>query len=271
VTTNQEPHTDHWVDVHGLDMFYREVGEGQALVLLHGGTRTSSDWLDELPGLARNFHVLAPDSRGHGRTDNPHGTLSYPMMADDVASFILALELEKPLVLGYSDGGQIALELGLRHPAVPGALVIAGARHTFGADYFDELREWGFDGPGKFDLSRMQSPEFDLAASARKQHIRPDDPDHWLTLLDQISRLWYSVQDYSPDQLAAITAPTLVFVGDRDAMNPVELNVALCRRLPRAELLVVPNATHFSAAAELFNPIVLNFLQRHTPTVTVAS
>jgi pimeloyl-ACP methyl ester carboxylesterase len=271
VTTNQEPHTGHRVVVHGLDMFYREAGEGQALVLLHGGTRTSGDWLDELPALARHFHVLAPDSRGHGRTDNPHGTLSYPMMADDVASFILALGLEKPLVLGYSDGGQIALELGLRHPAVPGALVIGGARHTFGADYFEELREWGFDGPGKFDVSRMQFPEFDLAASAREQHIRPDDPDYWLTLLDQISRLWYSVQDYSPDQLAAITAPTLVFVGDRDAENPVEVNVGMYRCLPRAELLVVPNATHFSAAAELFNPVVLNFLQRHTPTVTVAS
>jgi len=75
-------------------MFYREAGEGPALVLLHGGTRTSSDWLDELPALARHFHVLAPDSRGHGRTDNPHGTLSYSMMADDVASFILALGLE---------------------------------------------------------------------------------------------------------------------------------------------------------------------------------
>jgi pimeloyl-ACP methyl ester carboxylesterase len=271
VTTNQEPHTGHRVAVHGLDMFYREAGEGQALVLLHGGTRTSGDWLDELPALARHFHVLAPDSRGHGRTDNPQGTLSYPIMADDVASFILALGLEKPFVLGYSDGGQIALELGLRHPAVPGALVIGGARHTFGADYFEELREWGLDGPGKFDVSRMQFPEFDLAASAREQHIRPDDPDYWLTLLDQISRLWYSVQDYSADQLAAITAPTLVFVGDRDAENPVEVNVAMYRYLPRAELLVVPNATHFSAAADLFNPIVLNFLQRHTPTVTVAS
>jgi pimeloyl-ACP methyl ester carboxylesterase len=192
-------------------------------------------------------------------------------MADDVASFILALGLEKPLVLGYSDGGQIALELGLRHPAVPGALVIGGARHTFGADYFDELREWGFDGPGKFDVSRMQLPGFDLAASMREQHIRPDDPDHWLTLLDQISHLWYSVQDYSPDQLAAITAPTLVFVGDRDTMFPLDVNVAMYRRIPQAELLVVPNATHFSAAAELFNPLVLNFLQRNTPTVPVAS
>src|SRR3954452_22172908 len=88
-------------------------------------------------GTSTSWH----DSRGHGRTDNPHGTLSYPMMADDAASFILALGLEKPLVLGYSDGGQIALELGLRHRAVPGALVIGGARCTFGADYFDELRE----------------------------------------------------------------------------------------------------------------------------------
>jgi pimeloyl-ACP methyl ester carboxylesterase len=269
--TQQNLQSSHRVAANGLDMFYLEAGQGPALVLLHGGTGTSSYWSEQLPVLAQHFHVFAPDSRAHGQTDNPDGSLSYPMMADDVASFIDALELEQPLVAGYSDGGQIALELGLRHPTLPCALVIGGASYTFGADYFAELRSWGFSGPGRVDVAQMQFPGFDWAEWVRHQHVRDDDPTYWRTLLDQISKLWYSVGDYSAEELGTITAPTLVFIGDRDAMNPLEQNVKMYRLLPRGEIFVVPNATHFSAAADIVNPVVLDFLLRQAPQDSTVS
>jgi pimeloyl-ACP methyl ester carboxylesterase len=262
--TQQAP-SSHRVAANGLDMFYLEAGHGPALVLLHGGTATSGFWSEQLPVLAQHFHVFALDSRGHGQTDNPYDSLSYPAMADDVASFLAVLQVEQPLVAGYSDGGQIALELGLRHPELPRALVVGGASHTFGPGYFEELRSWGFDGPHQVDVTRMQLPGFDWGEWVRHQHLRDGDPTYWRTLLDQLSVLWYSVRDYSADELRAITPPTLVFIGDRDATISVEQNVEMYRLLPQAELFVVPGATHFSAPSEIVNPAVLDFLLRQAP------
>jgi pimeloyl-ACP methyl ester carboxylesterase len=86
-------------------------------VLIHSGLATGDMmWGERVPALAQYYRVLVPDSRGHGRTNNPAGKLSYGQMADDVAGFIDALGLQRPMILGYSDGAQIALELGLRHP-----------------------------------------------------------------------------------------------------------------------------------------------------------
>lgn len=77
-----------------------------------------------MPVLATRYRVIAPDSRGHGRTDNPAGRLAYDLMAEDVAGLIDALDLDRPLVAGYSDGAQIALELALRHPDRSRAVVL---------------------------------------------------------------------------------------------------------------------------------------------------
>src|SRR5262245_12073144 len=97
-----------YIHVNGMEMYYEECGSGPNLILLHGGTGTLHMWNAQLPYFARHFHVIAPDSRGHGKTNNPEGELSYRRMAEDVAVLIQTLGLNKPFVCGYSDGGQIA-------------------------------------------------------------------------------------------------------------------------------------------------------------------
>jgi pimeloyl-ACP methyl ester carboxylesterase len=81
--------------------------------------------------LAGEFLVLTPDGRGHGRSSNPSGALSYSALADDLAALIAALELREPVVAGWSDGGQVALELAVRHPGAVGALIVGGAYPEF--------------------------------------------------------------------------------------------------------------------------------------------
>jgi pimeloyl-ACP methyl ester carboxylesterase len=112
--------TGKYVEANGLRMYYEVYGEGEPLLLIHGGTATSRSWESHLPAFAEHFRVFAPDSRGHGRTDNPADELGYLLMADDVAALIEALGLQRPLVLGYSDGGQISLELAIRYPGLAG-------------------------------------------------------------------------------------------------------------------------------------------------------
>jgi pimeloyl-ACP methyl ester carboxylesterase len=257
--------TEHSIAANGLQIHYRESGHGQPLLLLHGGTATSGSWSSQLPIFAEHFRVLAPDSRGHGKTDNPSGQLSYGLMAQDVAAFIEALGLEKPLVLGYSDGGQIALELGMNYPDVAEALVVGGVSFRFGHTYYEGLRSWGFESAADVNGDTLQRVNPDWLQYLKMEHVRSDDPNHWQSLLEQISRMWFSPQTYTEEQVSAISAPTLIFLGDRDELNDVDQNVEMYRLIPDAELAIVPNANHFTAADEMSNRVVLQFLQRHTP------
>jgi pimeloyl-ACP methyl ester carboxylesterase len=249
------------VAANGLEIYYTDSGQGTPLVLLHGGTGTSSSWSDQLPTLSQRFRVLALDSRGHGRTDNPSEELRYGQMAADVAAFIDALGLERPLVMGYSDGGQIALELALHHPGATRAVVIGGAWFRCGDKYFAAVREWGFVGPGQVDLDTIDPGWIEYA---KAEHVRDDDPDYWLTVLQQNAGLWYSVQDYSVADLQSISVPALILVGARDQITDLEQSMEMYRHIPAAELLVIPGADHAAAMDHLADDLVLGFLERHS-------
>jgi pimeloyl-ACP methyl ester carboxylesterase len=252
------------VATNGLDMHILEAGEGKPLVLLHGGTLTSTSWSDFILVVAERYYTVAPDSRGHGRTANPTGKLSYRGMANDVAGLIEELELRDPLVIGYSDGGQIALELALRHPGLAGALVIAGASYRVGSEYFNSLKAWGFPSAGTVDLDQMQRDNPQWLDQMRTLHVGNGESDYWRELLRQISHLWYSWQDYHLDQLRDIASPTLIYLGDRDELNELDQAVEMYHALPNAELAIIPHANHFIAFDQLRNPLVLEFLERHS-------
>lgn len=96
---------DKFVEANGIKIHYVEEGEGPPLLLIHGGGLTAKSWQGLAKEASRYFRVIMPDSRGHGLTNNPQGTFSYDLMTEDMAAFVKALKLEKPLVMGYSDGG----------------------------------------------------------------------------------------------------------------------------------------------------------------------
>ena len=102
-----------YVRINDINMYYEEYGNGEPLILLHGGLGDSSGWKPFIPALSELFRVITLDSREHARTNNPRGALTYRMMSDDVAAFIRLLGLNKPSIFGNSDGTQITLELGI--------------------------------------------------------------------------------------------------------------------------------------------------------------
>jgi pimeloyl-ACP methyl ester carboxylesterase len=256
----------HYVAANGLDIYYEEYGSGEPLILLHGGTETSKGWQPHIPFFAPHFRVIAPDSRGHGRTNNPAGELSYRLMADDVAAFIRALDLKKPLVFGYSDGGQIALEIGMRYSHLTRALIVGAAWYKFSEVYLDSLKAMGFEGPGVVDIEQMQEDDSEGWAEALKtEHFRANDPEYWQKLLKQISSMWWTPLDYGVEDFQKITEPTLILMGDRDGIIPLEEAVGMYQLIPNAELAILPNTTHMTVLAEdgLFLRIVLDFLFRY--------
>lgn len=256
----------HYVQANGLDIYYEELGRGKPLLLIHGGALTGDSWQPYLAAFAKHFRVITPDSRGHGRTANPTGSMSFGLLAADMVALAQALDLQRPLIYGYSDGGQVALEIGMRYPDLPGALVVGGAH----LELTEGSRKWV-----RSILGDAQSPDVDTEQFGREnpdfaamlQHDH--GPDKWQTLLKQIKPMWNAQLNYTPDDFARVVAPTLVLVGDRDGFVPVEDAVEMYCLLPKAELVVAPAADHtdliFSPAkAAVVQPLLVDFLLRHS-------
>jgi pimeloyl-ACP methyl ester carboxylesterase len=259
--------SDQFIEANGLRIYYQSYGEGRPLILLHGGTLTAESWQPHIPFFANHFQVFTPDTRGHGRTNNPQGKLSYRMMADDTAAFIEALKLQKPFIFGYSDGGQTALELAMNYPGLAGALTAGAVWYKLTDQMRNGLKTFGMTAPGQidFDLARKNLPER-LITMWQTSHQRPGEPDYWKTLLRQISEMWFHDLNYGPDDFQKITDPTLVLIGDRDQFIPAQQALDIYQNIPGAELAVLPDNDHSTLVGDggLFLNVVLNFFLRHT-------
>jgi pimeloyl-ACP methyl ester carboxylesterase len=254
-----------YIEANGLRMYYEVHGEGETLLLLHGGTATSISWASHLPAFAAHFRVFAPDSRGHGRTDNPNGELDYPTMADDVAALIGALGLQWPLVLGYSDGGQIALELGMRYPGLARALVLGGTQYRFSDAYLEVVRELlALTDGDEVDIGKLEREQPDFVDYLREAHGYVYGPEYWKKYVKQIASLWMTPLRYTEEDLATVADPVLILTGDRDGACTEEAP-ELFRLLPDAELAVAPASDHgfIEAKVSLFDALALDFLLRH--------
>jgi pimeloyl-ACP methyl ester carboxylesterase len=256
-----------FIEVNGATLYLEDRGHGAPVVLIHGGLSSSATWAAMLPYLVDDVRVIVPDTRGHGRSTNPSATLSYAQIADDVAALIVALGLDRPVVGGYSDGGQVALELGVRHPEVAEALIVGAAYPDFTDSGLRELFRafLGADDAGVPDLATVDATLGDFADLVKSRH--PGGEDQWRPLVEQTASMWLDYPGLTPDDLARIEAPVLVFAGDRDDMIPLDLTVALYRALPNAELAVCPGTDHFGAMtpqrAELFAGTIRDFATRH--------
>ncbi len=114
--------------VAGYGMYYEEYGHGRPLVLLHGGLNTiAGSFARQIPEFARAHRVIAIEQAGHGHTPDARETLSYAQMAEDTADLLRQLNAAPADVVGWSDGGIIALVIATRHPELVRRLVISGA------------------------------------------------------------------------------------------------------------------------------------------------
>ena len=147
---------EHYVMANGVNLYYIEMGEGYPLIFLHGGTGTAINWENHIVELSKKYRTIAIDSRGHGKSDNPSGTLNYKAMADDIAEFIKVLDLKKPIICGLSDGGQIAFELELHYPELIKSIAVSGVLIEVTETYIEGLKKMGIMGPGEVDFKFIE-------------------------------------------------------------------------------------------------------------------
>lgn len=256
-------------EANGAVLHYEEHGDGVPIVLIHGGLASSAQWEPVVSELASGFRVITPDSRGHGRSTNSATALSYPRLADDIAALISELELRRPVVGGWSDGGQVTLELGAKHPGVARALIVGAAYPDFDAGGLREAHRelLGADEAGVPDLSHLDAVLGEFAEEIKGLH--PGGTDRWERLVRQTAPMWLDYQGLGADEVHSIQTPVLVLGGDRDELVPLELSISLYEALPKAELAICPHLTHEGPTPErapVFASLIRDFARRHSQT-----
>jgi pimeloyl-ACP methyl ester carboxylesterase len=222
-----------YVDAAGLRTYYERTGSGHPLVLLHGGFCTAETFDGLTPQLAPAYTVYVPERRGHGRTGDVDGPITYKIMAADTMAFLEALGLTKAHLVGYSDGAVVALLVALQRPDLVDRLVLIGQPiNAAGMPEFVRAMIPNF--------SQQMLPPFLKALYAATS---PDGPQHFDVVFDKLRNELTREPNMQIEEVAGLAAPTLVLLGDRDMITP-EHAVALVRTIPVAQLGIVPGAEH---------------------------
>ncbi len=241
----------NYAAVNGLKMYYELHGQGQPVVLLHGGLGGIEMFAPILPALADNRQVVAVELQAHGHTADVDRPLSYEQMADDVAALVRQLGFENADLLGYSLGGGVALQTAIRHPDVVRKLVVVSTPCRSDG-WYPEVRAGMRAMNAEIAKTWVGSPMQQAYAGVAP---RPED---WPTLVAKTGQLVPQDYDWSAG-VAALKAPTMLVVGDADSVRPahaVEFFELLGggqrdagwdgSGMSAARLAVLPGATHYN-------------------------
>lgn len=248
-----------YVDANGVHTYYGEQGSGEPLLLLHGGLVDGESFAQQTPAFAERFRVIVPDRRGHGRTADVDGPISYAVMADDTIAFMEALGTRPAHLVGWSDGGDVGLLVAIKRPDLVRNLVLMGA--NFSADGLTREAAETF---------KPDTPTSIVPIMHETWKVNAVEPDRFDAVLEKMQKCWFDYAIPTAD-LARITAPTLVMVGDDD-ITRFEHTIELYDTIPDAQLAVIPGASHLVPLEkpDLVNQLVLDFLAAEGPTTTMA-
>lgn len=226
-----------YASVNGLRMYYETHGTPVAgvppLVLVHGGGSTIHTTFGQvLPALAASRQVIGVETQGHGHTADIDRPLTFEQDADDVAALVRQLGFEQADFFGFSNGGNVVLQIAIRHRDIVRKLVVASA-FVANDGIYPEVRASFAHGTVDNMPAALRSA-YDSAAP---------DPGHLPVLVAKLMRRLTEFRDWSPEDIRSIAAPTLVMVGDADVIRP-EHAVQMQRLLPHAELAIFPGTEH---------------------------
>jgi len=206
-----------FIPVNDTTLYYEAFGtpvlDQAPIVLIHGSTQTGrSCWGSVAPLLARSYHVLVPDCRGHGQSQNPGLTYSFKELAADTAAFIQALGYERAHLIGHSNGGNVVLVTLVEHPEVIQTCIPMAANAWVSPDLPEKE-------PGLFDPERVARED----PAWMDEMIALHDPyfgeGYWRKLLKLTVDELISEPNYTPQDLSQVYRPVLVIQGELDRVN----------------------------------------------------
>lgn len=240
-----------YIELPGVKTWYEAEGQGDPVLLMHGGFCTNETWGPQRADFAAKHQVFLPERRAHGHTPDVEGRLSYHDMAQDTIDFLTTVVGSPAHLVGWSDGGIVALLVAIARPDLVRKIAVTGAN-------FKPPPEIGM-AEGLDELS-ADAPEMGMFR-AMYEAASPDGAEHWPIVVGKLVEMYRAEPDIPIEDLGRISAPTLVLVGDDDFIT-VEHTLELYRAIPNSELAVVPGTSHahFMEKPSLVNRIVLDFL-----------
>jgi pimeloyl-ACP methyl ester carboxylesterase len=230
---NKGHSSNHRLQVGDIELYYEVYGQGEPLLLLHGGTAFIESFFGQIPALSARYQVIVPDLRGHGRSTDSAAPLSYGLMADDIVGLMDALGIAQADVVGWSDGGIIGLEVAMRHPERLRRLVTIGSNYRVDGLLPDTLSM----------VQKLTPTSSFVARQGLFYRLVAPNPRHWPTLVEKIKRLWLSEPNFAPEVLQQIAAPTLVMVGEKDQVDHRHAR-EMAELIPTAQYVEIAGGTH---------------------------
>jgi pimeloyl-ACP methyl ester carboxylesterase len=248
--------TSGYADVNGLHMYYEECGSGSPLVLLHGGMLSIDlSFATLIPDLAARHRVIGVEMQGHGRTADIEREITPAALAGDIVALLDELGIERAHVFGHSLGAAVTFELAVSYPERVRSVVPASASVRMEGMHED------LTDPAKQATSSRMPTQQDFADMQETYSKLSPHPEHFGDFLASLSSTAADLQGWSDEQLAGITAPTLLIIGDHD-FTTVEHGALMLELIPGATLAVLPGATHMEVTrrSDLVLPMLADFL-----------
>jgi len=216
-------------EVNGIKMYYEIYGQGETLVLIHGGGSTIETTFGRvIPMLAKRYKVIAMDLQAHGRTSDRAAPESFEQDADDVVTLLKNLNVPKAAFLGFSNGGTTTVQIAIRHPEIVNKIILGSAlckRNGVAEQFWDIMKQ--------ATLANMpeQLKEAYLSVSPNPKGLQ--------VMHDKDAARMVNFKDIPDDQIESINAPTLIIIGDKDVIKP-EHAIEMHRQITNSSLAIIP-------------------------------
>lgn len=251
-------------EVNGIKMYYEIYGQGKPLVLLHGGGSTiQTSFGRVIPLLSKERQLICVELQAHGRTGDRNSGISFEQDADDVAALLQNLHIAKADLLGFSNGGNTALQIAIRYPQLCNKVIAASALLKRDGTF---PQFWEFMKKGTFE--QMPQPYKDAFIK-----VNPDSTK-LMTMYEKCANRMINFKNFPDEQIKSITAPVLLINGDKDVATSEHM-VAMSRLIADCRLAIIPGG-HGAYIGEITTlkpgykntdfiiPLIENFLDEHS-------
>lgn len=234
--------TGKYANVNGIKIYYEEYGEGEPLLLLHGNSQSVNAFEKQIPELSKNFHVIAVDTRGQGKSSEDGKTYSYDLFAEDMNALLDQLHLDSVNILGWSDGGNTGLIMAMAYPKKVKRLVTMGANVFIDKTVVDR---------SIFKTIRKEIKELEDDSTYSGKNRR------------RLGILLLTEPNHTFDELKSIQCPVLVIAGEKDMIRENH-TTAIAAHITKGTLLIAPKETHYFPVEnpKVFNAAVIDFLKK---------
>jgi 3-oxoadipate enol-lactonase len=261
------------IAVNDINLYYEFHGpeDGEVIVLSNGIMMSTASWFFQTEALSKHFRVLLYDCRGMWKSDHPDGPYSMEMHADDLAGLLDALGIKKAHIAGISYGSEISLVFALRHPGKTKSLVVIDGVSEVPLLLKLQSYPWKLAGERNdaellFHTSVFLN--FGEEYLTRNEALLPASLANFAKLdLSSFVKLMNAFTTYNiTDQLGQISCPTLIVVGEEDAIKGRKMAQIMVERISQAEYVVVPGAGHALCLdkPEPLNTLLLGFALKHS-------